>query len=198
MHRPYALALALTATIILGGCAAESGSTVVPGTPTAPQQSSPPVDAASAPPEASPAETAEPTMEATPEVTPAPIEAKIGSKVKVGDEQYHTVVKVQPYAGSTYIKPDKGNVFVAALVKIQAITETSYNPFNYKVRDADGFEYSISVFGKDPALSSSNNLQPGRSVQGWVTFEVPKAASKKLTMIYAPGFFMEPVEIRLY
>ncbi|HEY3195104.1 MAG TPA: DUF4352 domain-containing protein [Candidatus Dormibacteraeota bacterium] len=132
------------------------------------------------------------------ESSQSPVQAKIGSRVQVGTEQIHVVMKVETWKGSTFIKPEKGNVFVAALVKIQALETTTYNPFWYKVRGPDGFEYQPSIFGRDPKLGSSNTLQPGRTVQGWVTFEVPKAAASKLTMIYTPGFFTEEVEIRLY
>jgi hypothetical protein len=72
----------------------------------------------------------------------------------------------------------------------------TYNPFYFKARDGDGFEYSFSAFGKDPQLKSGNDLKPGAKVQGWVTFEVP-TATKSLTMIYAAGFFSDPVEVTL-
>jgi hypothetical protein len=80
------------------------------------------------------------------ESSQSPVQAKIGSRVQVGTEQIHVVMKVETWKGSTFIKPEKGNVFVAALVKIQALETTTYNPFWYKVRGPDGFEYQPSIF----------------------------------------------------
>jgi len=177
MLMPRRIAVALTGTFLALGACTPIGNTILPSESLG----------------ASSAGSAAPS-----EGSQSPVQAKIGSRVQIGSEQVHVVTKVETWKGSTYIKPDKGNVFVAALVKIQALETTTYNPFWYKVRGPDSFEYQASLFGRDPALGSSNTLQPGRTVQGWVTFEVLKVAASKLTMIYTPGFFTEEVEIRLY
>lgn len=124
---------------------------------------------------------------------------KVGDRIKLGDEQYFAVVEVDPaYAGTDIFKPDADELWLAALVEIEGINPdgASYNPFYFKVRDEQGFEYNFAAFGKEPTLQSSNELKPGQKVKGWMTFEVPKTA-KTLTLIYTPGFLGEPVEVAL-
>ena len=90
----------------------------------------------------------------------------------------------------------KGNVYVAVLVKIEAVEDADYSPYYAKIRDASGFEYDWHVIPrKEPSLGSGE-LAPGDSVQGWVTFEVPSASLKKLTLIY-DSVFGEQIQIPL-
>jgi hypothetical protein len=125
--------------------------------------------------------------------------AKVGDKIKLGDEQYFTVKEVDRWPGSDFIRPDAGMKFVAVLTQIEGINPegSSYNPFFFTLRDTDGFEYEFSAFSKEPQLQSSNRLQAGEKVQGWVTFEVPKS-TKQVVLIYSPDFFGldEPARVR--
>lgn len=124
---------------------------------------------------------------------------KVGDRIKLDDEEYFAVVEVDPaYKGTDVFKPDADKLWVATLVEIEGINPNgaSYNPFYFKVRDGEGFEYNFAAFGKEPQLQSSNDLKPGQKVKGWMTFEVPKTA-EKLTLVYTPGFLGEPVEVAL-
>lgn len=123
----------------------------------------------------------------------------VGDRIKLDDEEFFAVVQVDPNVQATgLVKPATGKKWVAALVQIEGINPSgaSYNPFFFKVRDSTGFEYNFSAFGKEPALQSSNDLKPGDKVSGWVTFEVPKAATG-LILIYQAGFLSEPVQVSL-
>jgi hypothetical protein len=121
----------------------------------------------------------------------------VGDRIRIGSEEYFTVVQVDPaVSGTTLLKPAAGHKWVAVLAQIEGIDPTgaTYNAWYFKVRDQDGFEYTSILFGKDPQLQASNDLKPGAKVQGWVTFEVPVTATT-LTLIYDP--FVDPVEVAL-
>jgi hypothetical protein len=124
----------------------------------------------------------------------------VGDRIQLGNEEYITVTEVNLAVDTTgeLFQPDAGNKFVAALVEIEGINPdgATYNPFFFKLRDDQGFEYNFSPFGMEPQLQSSNDLAPGETVRGWVNFEVPETATT-LVLIYAPGFFNEPVQINL-
>ena len=75
-------------------------------------------------------------------------------------------------------------------------TDASYNPFYFKAKDDQGFEYTLNLLGKEPSLKSSNDLQPGARAKGWVTFEVPSTVTS-LTVTYTPGLFGEPVVVKV-
>ena len=124
---------------------------------------------------------------------------KVGDRIKVGDEEYFTVSQVVPaFPGNDVFKPAADKRWVAALVEIEGINPSgaTYNPFYFKVRDEQGFEYNFAPFGKEPSLQSGNDLMPGHMVKGWMTFEVP-ATAKTLTLVYTPGFLGETVEVVL-
>lgn len=123
----------------------------------------------------------------------------IGDRIKLDEEEYFGVAEVDlDVPGTAVIKPAAGSKWVAALVEIEGINPdgATYNPLFFKVRDAEGFEYNFSAFGKEPQLQSSNELKPGQKVKGWVTFEVPDSDGK-LTLVYLPGFIGEAVEVAL-
>lgn len=159
--------------------------------------------APSAPPAASGAAASivEPSLPVSSSVAPTTPSASatasygVGDRVKLGDEEYISLEKAETGFTSDFAKPGAGNVNVSFLVAFEGINPSgaSYNPFFFKVKDASGFEYNYSAFGKEPQLSASNDLQPGKVSRGWMTFEVPKA-SKTLTLSYTPGFIGEPVE----
>jgi hypothetical protein len=144
------------------------------------------------------------TANATPTATPTPTAMAqptsaasfgVGDRVKLDNEEYITLEKAEEGFTSDFGKPAPGNVNASFLVAIEGINPSgaSYNPFYFKVKDDNGFEYSFTAFGKTPQLSSSNDLQPGKVSRGWMTFEVPKAA-KTLVLSYTAGFTSETVE----
>jgi hypothetical protein len=114
---------------------------------------------------------------------------KVGQRVKVGDNQYFTVKVVKLWPGNQFIKPAAGKRYLAVQVLIEGIAETSsYNPFFFSVKDADGFEYNFSAFAPEPQLQSGNDLAAGDKVAGWVAFELPTTL-KQVTLLYQPDFF---------
>lgn len=108
----------------------------------------------------------------------------------------HTVQAFEPWIAGpdAFSQPAPGNVFVSALVRVDAKGDVSYNPFNYRVRDANGLQYD-HVIGRDPALHSGD-LANGDFVSGWLTFEVPADQATSLTLVYSPSIY-ETVLIRL-
>jgi hypothetical protein len=188
MGNTKATAIALTAVLALSlaGCAGAYDSDAVPT--AAPVEQS--ATAAPVEPEATEAPaTAEPVAAAN----------KLGTKVQVGTEQFITAAKTAEYKDK-YLKPAKGSKYLAVLVTVEGISSegSSYNPLYFTVRDAEGYEYNVSLIGKEPMLGASNDLAAGKTVKGWVTFEVPKTA-EGLTLVYSPvmGLVADPVEIAL-
>jgi hypothetical protein len=89
-----------------------------------------------------------------------------------------------------------GNKFVAVELVFQSSTSTgvNVNPFFTTIKEPSGYEYSPTLFGKDPSLKSQNNLPAGELVRGWMTFEVPES-SNGFVLTYAP-FSFEGIKIR--
>ena len=60
----------------------------------------------------------------------------------------------------------------------------SYNVMYFTLQDDKSYTYTYTP-GKDPFLNCGD-LENGRSVRGWITFEVP-VASKNYTLIWKTG-----------
>jgi uncharacterized protein DUF4352 len=108
-----------------------------------------------------------------------------GEKIRLGDEVFITLVESEysTTGYSQFFKPAAGNIVYAFLVEFEGIDPAgaSYNPLYFKLK-AEGFEYNSTLLGgKEPKLSSSNDLAPGDTVRGWVSFEAPKVAESTLT-----------------
>ena len=166
--------------LVLAACSAPAAST-----PTPSEQ-----------PTATPTVAATPTPTEAPTPTPAP--PGIGTKVKVGDEQYVTVTAVEPWEGTDTQQPATGNVFVAVKIRIDGITTTSFTSADFSARDVDAKSYSEAQPGAAPHLSFQNGLEPDHYYEGFVTFEVPEAAATELTLVYSPNFLDTTYEIQLY
>lgn len=71
----------------------------------------------------------------------------------------------------------------------------SYNPFDWKIRSADGTEYDQSFnadqFGQG---LSSGDLNAGAKAQGWVSFTAPAGA---YTAEYTGNIFSTPATWKL-
>lgn len=64
--------------------------------------------------------------------------------------------------------------------------EISYNPFDFKMQDADGAQESTSFASLDDQLNSGT-LAGGGKVTGSMSFELPKGQMGKL--IFTPSFW---------
>lgn len=189
MSRGKIIGGVVIAVVVLAAIGSTSGGSKNTLAPTSPPEASSAVvatDAASV--------TEAPATEAPAEAT-SPSVYSTGDRVRLGDEEYMTVEKAEKGYTSDLIKPAAGNINVSFLIAFEGINPSgaSYNPFYFKAKDDSGFEYTYSPFGKEPSLSSSNDLQPGKIARGWMTFEIPKSA-KTMTLTYTPGFLGEPVE----
>jgi hypothetical protein len=72
-----------------------------------------------------------------------------------------------------------GTQYVSIHVTIEAMTPAAYNPFFFKLKDADGAEYqAVGAFSNaKPQLSSGDALPAGQKVSGWVSFDSEAPAS---------------------
>jgi hypothetical protein len=134
---------------------------------TAPEPTAPPATAG-------PTDTPAPTD--VPTEPPAPSIAAVGDRVEANGMAL-TVLKVdQVKAIGSFQKAKAGNVFVLAEVVIENINqdEIPYNPFYFKVKDADGFEYNVGLNTEDQSLKSGK-LAKGDTVSDlfWPAKEGP-------------------------
>lgn len=111
-----------------------------------------------------------------------------------------TVTKVEEaQAFGDFARAEAGKKLVAVemLIESGADEGVDINPMFYaKVKDADGYEYSASLAGKEPTLKAQNNLPKGEKVRGWVTFEVPETASG-LVLSYKPMTLGDAINLRV-
>ena len=116
------------------------------------------------------------------EVTP-----KVGDVTKLGDREF-TVNSVRRSGAFSYNTPKAGKEFVIVNVTIKNLgeDEVSYNPFDFKVQDANGAQESQTFASLDDSLSSGT-LAPQGKVTGSIPFEVPIGDDAKL--IFQPSFW---------
>ena len=82
--------------------------------------------------------------------------------------------KWKPNTSKMFFKPDKGKMYVAVLVRYDAVEDGAFhNLIWWQATDEDGSSYDASVLAPvEPGLTPGQ-LEAGKSTQGWVTFEVP-------------------------
>jgi hypothetical protein len=97
-----------------------------------------------------------------------------------------TILKVRRVSRSGIFRADSGNEFVVLDVLIENVErdEAPYNPFYFKVKDSENFEYDYSIASPNPSLKSGD-LKRGGKARGNVAFEVKKGA-KGLVVSYEP------------
>jgi uncharacterized protein DUF4352 len=130
---------------------------------------------------AAPGATAAPTATAVP---PAVTVGVVGERVESNGIAL-TVNSVSAVESvNEFSKPKEGNVFLVVDVTIESVDKdpANYNPLYFRVKDADGFEYSYNFTAPDPTLKSGE-LSPGDKARGNVAFEVP-ADAKGLVLSY--------------
>lgn len=185
MHhqRLFGIAGSIVALALLLACG--SGASVPTITsPTAAGVVSP--TSGAAPAAAAPTAVAAPTSAPEPTAVPAATVGKVGDRVELNGTAL-TVVKVSKADKiGTFQKAKAGNVFVLAEVVIENVDqdEIPYNPFYFKVKDADGFEYNAGISIADQSLKSGK-LAKGDKARGIVLFEVKEGAAG-LVMEYKP------------
>lgn len=129
----------------------------------------------------------------------SPIQAQaIGDRIRLDDEEFLTIRQVSNWTGTNFVEPAIGQSLIAVEVRIDGIRASgaSIDPFWFSVEDAEHQGYSLVDSGKDPMLQRTDNLAPGTSATGWLTFSIPADMGKGLRLIYAPPF-AAPVAIAL-
>lgn len=118
---------------------------------------------------------------------PEEITPKVGDVTKLGDREF-IVNSVRRSRGFNYNTPNKGKEYVIVNVTIRNLgkDEVSYNPFDFKVQDANGAQESSTFASLDDRLNSGT-LAPEGKVTGSIPFEVPIGDEAKL--IFQPSFW---------
>lgn len=116
-------------------------------------------------------------------------EYKVADVVKLGDREF-VVNSVRRANALGYSTPKAGKEFVVVNVTIRNLgtDEVSYNPFDFKVQDANGAQESSTFASLDDSLSSGT-LAPNGKVTGSMPFEVPEGTAAKL--IFQPSFWSD-------
>lgn len=112
---------------------------------------------------------------------------KVGDVTKLGDREF-IVNSVRRSGAFKYNTPKAGKeyVIVNVTIKNSGKDEVTYNPFDFKVQDANGAQESTTFASLDDSLSSGT-LASGGKVTGSMPFEVPIGDGAKL--IYQPSFW---------
>lgn len=163
------------------------GATQAPGVPT----TAPAGDVAAAPTDTS-AEEPTPVAMPLPTEEPAPTEAPALTVGAIGDRVVSggiamTINSAERVAQiGDFQKADDGNEFVLIDVTLENVDrdEAPYNPLYFKVKDADGYEYSAGITMTDNSLKSGD-LAKGEKSRGTVSVEVPTGATG-LVVSYEP------------
>lgn len=116
-------------------------------------------------------------------------EYKVADIVKLGDREF-VVNSVRRSGAFNYNTPDAGKEYVIVNVTIRNLgkDEVSYNPFDFKVQDANGAQENSTFATLDDSLSSGT-LAPNGKVTGSMPFEVPTGTNAKL--IFQPSFWSD-------
>jgi hypothetical protein len=107
------------------------------------------------------------------------------------DDKVLTVTSISDYKSSNqFIQPTPGNKFVVVDVTMenQGKDAVSVNPLEFKLQDNNNYSYQVSLMSDKTPLLSSEPIQPGRKVRGFITFEVP-TNSTTFELAYTPNFF---------
>jgi hypothetical protein len=113
---------------------------------------------------------------------------KIGDSVQSGDYvlTVHGIADNVPPETDIYDRPKEGNKYYAVEVTVEnkGSDVISYNVIYFKLQDSEGYTYDYTGAYKKPWFGYGD-LQPGRKVRGWITFEIPKNSSN-LELIFQP------------
>lgn len=114
----------------------------------------------------------------------------VGEKVEAGGSSYTIHGIEDPAEASGSFGPAEGNRWVVIEVSQTALDDTdSARPFDFTLQDAEGFVYD-STFGEAEPEFPMEELAPGRTVRGFITFEVPEDA--ELVAVYVEAESFEP------
>ena len=125
--------------------------------------------------------------------TPAPPETgDVGEAVENGAYELTVHEVTDPLApGDEFFGPEEGNRWIVVEVSITNLSDEpqDYGTYDFKLKDADNFEYTTGFVDVERELSSGS-LAAGDTVRGQVGFEEPEGA-EIVRLIFDPGFFGE-------
>lgn len=114
----------------------------------------------------------------------------VGETVQRGNFELTVHSVTDPYEVSEdSFAPQSGDRWVLIDVSLTNISSESqdYGPYDFKVRDADNYEYDVSFVDLDQELNSGS-LLPNETIRGQIGFDVP-AAAQLVRVTYESGFF---------
>lgn len=116
-------------------------------------------------------------------------EYKVADVVKLGEREF-VVNSVRRSGPFNYNTPDAGKEYVIVNVTIRNLgkDEVSYNPYDFKMQDANGAQESSAFATLDDSLNSGT-LAPNGRVTGSMPFEIPTGTDAKL--IFQPSFWSD-------
>ena len=103
-----------------------------------------------------------------------------------------TLKSVRECRVESYLRPKAENLTLGVELSIEGTRDRDVpvSPFHAKVVDADGNSYAATLAGCRPILPSVR-VAKGEKVEGWVSFELPRAA-KEPTLNYEPTIIGSP------
>src|SRR5690625_5031090 len=126
------------------------------------------------------------------EETEEKTEFELGEKVELNDNIVE-VVEVEKSTGDDFDKPKEGKEYVIVHVSIEnnGDEDTSYNPYDFKMKNSNGQieDPAFSIIDSDTALNSGE-LAPGGNVSGTMVFE-QEIDDDQLQLIYEASFWSD-------
>ena len=171
-----------------------------------PATAAPTVDAVAATIEAGAAVAVPPTAAVAPTDVPPPPTTPTAGGAGVGEprEAGGVTLTVMAVSRATELsqfqtaEPGKEYVLAEVVLETTGRDTAPYNPFYFKVKDVDGYEYTVALNTGDNALKSGE-LAQGDKVRSVVAFEVPVGATGLILsyepIVIAGGY--DPIRIAL-
>ena len=124
--------------------------------------------------------------------TPAALPG-VGDSATAADYRI-TVKAVRECRVEAYLRPKEENLTLGVELSIEGTRDRDVpvTPFHAKLQDADGNTYAATLAGCRPILPSVR-VAKGETVEGWVSFELPRAAREPV-LAYDPMIIGSPAQ----
>ncbi len=114
----------------------------------------------------------------------------VGDEIQISDEIV-TIHGIQDhYAEFEWLGPKEGHVYKTIEVSVKNVgtSEVDYTPFDFKLKDDQGFSYDISIIGNKSPNLEGGTLSPGDNARGFITYHVLPDA-QNLRVIFKPKWW---------